>query len=172
MTVLKVLTYPDPFLKTIAKPVTVFDHKLKKFTDDMSETMYSANGIGLAATQVGEDKRLFVIDVEYKVDEEGEGVRNPLVMINPIIMEKTDKLFSEEGCLSVPDYRAEVERFEQLKVKYNQLDGTEVTVEADGLFAICIQHELDHLDGILFIDKLPLLKRKMIQKKLKKQAAL
>ncbi len=171
MTILKVLTYPDPFLKTIAKPVVVFNEELKKFADDMAETMYSANGIGLAAIQVGEDKRLFVIDVAYKVDEDGESDRDPLVMINPVIMEKTDKLYFEEGCLSVPDYRAEVERFEQLKVKYNQVDGTEVIIEADGLFSICIQHELDHLDGILFIDKLPLLKRKMIQKKLKKQAA-
>lgn len=172
MTVLKVLTYPDPFLKTVVKPVVEFDQQLQKDADDMSETMYESNGIGLAATQVGIDKQLVVIDVTYKKDDEDEYEKNPLVMVNPVIIEKTDKLVFEEGCLSVPDYRAEVERYGQIKVKYNQLNGEEVAVEADGLFAICIQHELDHLNGILFIDRLPLLKRKMIQKKLKKQAAL
>ena len=171
MTVLKVLTYPDPFLKTVVHPVVEFDQQLKKIADDMAETMYESNGIGLAATQVGIDMQMVVIDVLHKKDDEVDYEKKPLVMINPVIIEKTDKLFFEEGCLSVPDYRAEVERYGEIKVRYNQLDGSEITTEADGLFAICIQHELDHLKGILFIDKIPLLKRKMIQKKLKKQAA-
>jgi len=170
MTVLKVLTYPDPFLKTVVQPVVEFDQQLEKIADDMAETMYESNGIGLAATQVGIDKRLVVIDVSYKKNDEDDYEKNPLIMINPVIIEKIDHLFFEEGCLSVPDYRAEVERYEKVKVQYNQLDGEEITIETDGLFAICVQHELDHLNGILFIDKLPLLKRKMIQKKLKKQA--
>lgn len=168
MAELNVLTYPDPFLKTVTKPVTNFDQSLSDLAGDMTETMYASGGIGLAATQVGANKRMFTIDVEYKEDE-SDSTKKPIVMVNPEIIEKTNIISFEEACLSVPDYRAEVERFEQLKLKYYNLDGSEEIIEADELFAICIQHELDHLDGILFIDKLSLLKRKMIQKKLKKQ---
>lgn len=167
MTVFKVLTFPDPFLKTVAKPVTQFDDDLRSKAEIMIETMYENAGIGLAATQVGMNRRLFVMDIYYS-KELPETVRDPQVIINPVIVEKEDEQIMEEGCLSVPEFRAEVKRFNKIKLNYQDLEGTKHEMEAEGLLAICIQHEMDHLDGILFIDHLPTLQRNMVKKKLKK----
>lgn len=168
MTILKVLTFPDPFLKKTAKPVTEFDEKLKKFAEDMFDTMYDEHGIGLAATQVGEDKRMLVIDVDYSGKEDSE--RNPTVIINPVIASSEGESIEEEGCLSVPEFRAEVKRKKSIVLEYNDLEGKKQTLETDGLFSICIQHEMDHLNGILFIDHLPALKQRMVKTRLKKLA--
>lgn len=172
MTVYKVLTFPDPFLKTVAKPVIAFDDKLKQVADDMIETMYENNGIGLAAVQVGLDKRMFVMDVTYN-KELPEEAKHPEVIINPEILERSDdnEITGEEGCLSVPEFRAEVKRYAQIKLRYQDLEGKEHIMETRGLKAICIQHETDHLEGRLFIDYLPPLQRNMIKKKLKKKYA-
>lgn len=170
MAAYKILTYPDPFLKTVAKPVIEFDSKLREVVESMNETMYGNNGIGLAAVQVGLDKRLFVMDVTYNRDLP-ESARNPLVLVNPEILEKSDEQINEEGCLSVPEFRAEVKRFGQIKVRYQDLEGKEQVIEANGLKSVCIQHEMDHLDGKLFIEYLPILQRNMIKKKLKKRYA-
>lgn len=168
MSLLNVLTYPDPFLKTKAQPVSTFDASLKKLTDDMFETMYEENGIGLAAVQIGKDMRLVVVDVPPENSEIEEN--NPMVLINPEILQEEGQSCVEEGCLSVPEYRAEVERAESIKVRFQDVEGNRKELEAEGLLSICIQHEIDHLDGILFIDHLSPLKRNMVQKKLKKQA--
>ena len=170
MSLYKVLTFPDPFLKTVASPVIEFDQNLRSQVEIMIETMYENAGIGLAATQVGLNKRLFVMDVFYS-KEIPESERDPQVIINPVISEGSDEQVMEEGCLSVPDFRAEVKRFSKLKLQYKDLDGKDRQMEGEGLLAICIQHELDHLDGKLFIDYLPSLQRAMIKKKLKKQYA-
>jgi peptide deformylase len=170
MAAYKILTYPDPFLKTVAKPVIEFDERLRDSVDSMIETMYENSGIGLAAVQVGLDKRLFVMDVTYSKDLP-EAARNPLVFINPEILEKSNEQVSEEGCLSVPEFRAEVKRYGYIKVRYQDLEGKEHIIEANGLKSVCIQHETDHLDGKLFIDYLPILQRNMIKKKLKKRYA-
>ncbi|MCG8339238.1 MAG: peptide deformylase [Proteobacteria bacterium] len=170
MTVYKVLTYPDPFLKTVATPVTEFDNKLKEISDNMIETMYENAGIGLAAVQIGFGKRLFVMDVTYS-KELPESARNPMVIINPEIIEKSEEQVNEEGCLSVPEFRAEVKRSGSITLKYQDVEGNEHTMEASGLKSICIQHEMDHLEGKLFIDYLPSLQRNMIRKKLKKRYA-
>lgn len=170
MTVYKVLTFPDPFLKTVAKPVTQFDDELKSKAENMIETMYENAGIGLAATQVGMNRRLFVMDIYYSKDLP-ETVRDPQVIINPVIVEKENEQVMEEGCLSVPEFRAEVTRFNKIKLKYQDLEGEEKMMDAEGLLAVCIQHEMDHLDGVLFIDYLPTLQRNIIKKKLKKHYA-
>ncbi len=169
MATLKVLTYPDSFLKTNADPVQDFDDSLKRLATDMIETMYASAGIGLAATQVGENKRLFVIDVHHKADDP-ENEPNATIIINPEIIQALGEVSTEEGCLSVPEYRAEVKRHEKITVKYQDLENQEQELSTDGLEAICIQHELDHLNGALFIDHLPLLRRRIIQNKLKKRA--
>lgn len=165
MAILEVLRFPDPRLRTVAKPVEKVDAKIKQFVADMFDTMREENGIGLAATQVNTHKRIVVIDVS---EEQAE----PLVLINPEIIERSGSTISEEGCLSVPNNYAKVERAEQVTVKAINLDGEEFTKEADGLLAICIQHELDHLVGKLFVDYLSPLKRQRIQKKLEKEARL
>ncbi len=167
MDLYKVLTFPDPFLKKVAKPVTVFDDDLKKISEIMISTMYENSGIGLAATQVGVDKRLFVMDINFSKDLP-ESERTPVVVVNPEISEKTDKQVSEEGCLSVPEFRAEITRFERIKLRYQNLEGEVREDRANGLLAVCIQHETDHLDGKLFIDYLQPLQRSIVKKKLKK----
>ncbi|MBU2515099.1 peptide deformylase [bacterium] len=164
----KILTYPDPFLKIIAKPVTLFDEELQEISERMIQTMYEGIGVGLAATQVGVNKRLFVMDVSYNKDLP-ESERNPIVVINPKIIEKADKQAGEEGCLSVPEFRADVERYRQVKLQYRDLKGDLKEMDAEDLAAVCIQHEIDHLKGKLFIDYLPPLQRNMIKKKLKKR---
>lgn len=165
MAILNVLRFPDERLRTVAKPVEVVDANIKQLIEDMFDTMRDENGIGLAATQVDVHKRVVVMDVS-------EEQNNPLVFINPEITEMEGKTISEEGCLSVPNNYAKVERAEQIKVKALDKDGHEFTLNADGLLAICIQHELDHLKGKLFVDYLSPLKRQRIRNKLEKEARL
>ncbi len=163
MALLNILEFPDPRLRTVAEPITVFDGALSKLIDDMFETMYEAPGIGLAATQVDVHKRIIVIDVSEARDE-------PLVFINPEV-EVLDPELGEydEGCLSVPGFYETVQRPQRVKVTANDRDGELFTMELDGLLAVCIQHEIDHLDGKLFVDYLSSLKRTRIRKKLEKQ---
>ncbi|MBE4322778.1 peptide deformylase [Vibrio parahaemolyticus] len=161
MSVLQVLTFPDDRLRTVAKPVDAVTPEIQKIVDDMIETMYDEEGIGLAATQVDIHKRIVVIDISETRDE-------PMVLINPEILEKRGEDGIEEGCLSVPGARALVPRAAEVTVKALDRDGKEFTFEADDLLAICVQHELDHLQGKLFVDYLSPLKRKRIQDKLAK----
>ena len=169
MAVLKLYEYPEPVLKKKAQNVEKVDAELQKLLDDMLETMYASAGIGLAAPQIGVSKRIVVIDVEQEDDDNGVRQGNPLFLVNPeIIWHSDEKVCGEEGCLSVPKQRAEVERFAQVKVRYWDYDGKEQEILGDGLLAICLQHELDHLDGILYIDRISRLKRQMLLKKLDK----
>lgn len=165
MAILKVLKFPDERLRTVAKPVDNVDGEIKKLVDDMFDTMREENGIGLAATQVNVHKRVVVMDIS-------EDQSTPRVFINPEIIEMDGQTISEEGCLSVPNSYAKVERAEHIIVKALDVEGNEYTLEADGLLAICIQHELDHLKGKLFVDYLSPLKRKRIRSKLEKEARL
>jgi peptide deformylase len=166
MAILPIRVIPDPVLRVKARPVEAVDDALRAFLDDLLETMYAAPGIGLAATQVGVEKRVTVIDVA----REGEP-KAPIFLINPeITWRSEDRSVYEEGCLSIPDYYEDVER--PAKIRYRHLDrnGALVEGEAEGLLATCIQHELDHLDGVLFIDHISKLKRDMVWKKFAKQA--
>ena len=157
---------PDPVLRQLSRPVEQVDDRLQKFADDMLDTMYDAPGIGLAAIQVGEPLRMLVIDLA-KEDEP----KAPQVFINPEIVESgDDRSVYEEGCLSIPDYYAEVERPASITVKHLDRDGKEQTIEADGLLATCLQHEIDHLNGVLFIDHISKLKRDMVIRKFTKAA--
>jgi peptide deformylase len=161
MAKLKILEFPDPRLRIKAKPVETVDDALRSLIDDMFETMYDAPGIGLAATQVDVHRRLLVADVSSEKN-------NPWVLINPVIVAKDGVEVTEEGCLSVPGYYEEVERAEQVRVRYLDRDGKEVESEFDGLLAVCVQHEMDHLDGKLFVDYLSEAKRQRIRKRLEK----
>jgi len=157
---------PDPVLRQVSKPVERVDDELRRFADDMLETMYDAPGIGLAAIQIGEPRRMLVIDLA-KEDEP----KAPHVIINPEIVASGDGVsVYEEGCLSIPDYYAEVERPDTVTVKYLDRDGKEQLIEADGLMATCLQHEIDHLNGVLFIDHISKLKRDMVVRKFRKLA--
>ena len=165
MAKLKIYEYPHPILKKKAVQLEKeeFNAELKQLLEDMLETMYAEAGVGLAAPQVGISKRVVVIDVEQ--DEEG----NPRYFVNPeIIWHSEEKVCGPEGCLSVPDQRAEVERFAAVKVRYFTPEGEEKELEAEGFLAVAVQHELDHLDGILYIDRISRLKRQMLVKKLQK----
>tara|TARA_E500000178_G_scaffold334216_1_gene369893 strand:+ start:4198 stop:4722 length:525 start_codon:yes stop_codon:yes gene_type:complete len=165
MTVRKILTEPDPFLRQKSNKVVEVNNEIRSLMDDMLETMYQAPGIGLAAIQVGVPKRVIVIDLSKK-DEK----KNPLYFVNPEILTKSNQDASyEEGCLSVPNQFAEISRPDNCKVKFLDYEGNEKILEAKGLLATCIQHEMDHLEGILFIDYLSKLKKDMIIKKLSKQ---
>ena len=166
MPLMKILHYPDPVLRKKGVPVTEFDDDLKRLAEDMAETMYAAPGIGLAAPQVGVSKRLVVIDCAPK-DEPPQ----LMVLVNPEIAESGGECFEEEGCLSVPDFYAQVHRNSEVTVRYQDLDGANHQIEADGLLAIACQHEIDHLDGILFVDHLSPLKRSMFRKKWQKMEA-
>jgi peptide deformylase len=169
MSILPILEAPDPRLKVISKPVEAIDAALQTLIDDMFETMYDAPGIGLAAIQVGVPKRLLVIDLQEKDEETDETIRIPRVFINPEILEESEELsFYNEGCLSVPEQYADVARPARIKAKWLDRDGREHVEELDGLLATCLQHEMDHLEGILFIDHLSKLKRDMLLKKLTK----
>ena len=168
MALLNVHTYPDPALKRKADMVTVFDRDLAKIADSMLETMYEEHGIGLASVQVGVLKQLVVIDL--KSGEEDTSLREPRIFVNPRITERSGETVTEEGCLSVIEFRTEVKRAERVSLEYQDLKGKPQQLDADGLLAVCLQHELDHLQGILFIDHLPLLKQKMVKKRLAKQA--
>ncbi len=165
MAILPILTLPDKRLRTVAKPVESVDDSIRQLAEDMLETMYAAPGIGLAATQVNRHVRLVVMDVSEEKNQ-------PLVFVNPKITWSEGEQVCEEGCLSVPDIYAKVKRAERIKVSAQDKNGTPFELEADGLLAVCIQHELDHLDGVVFLDRLSPLKRKMALKKLKKQTAL
>lgn len=170
MALLKILTAPDPRLKERAKPVQKVDDEIRQLMADMLETMYAAPGVGLAATQVGVLKRVIVVDIADV--KEGEAPK-PLKLANPEIIKtsKTTHIY-EEGCLSVPSFYEEVERPDTCTVKGLDEHGDDVTVHAEGLLATCLQHEIDHLDGTLFIDHLSRLKKTMILKKLKKEKQL
>ena len=161
MAILKILEFPDPRLRKKAKPVETVDDSLRQLIDDMFETMYDAPGIGLAATQVDVHRRLLVADVSADKDE-------PWVLINPEILAKDGVEVTEEGCLSVPGYFEEVERAEQVRVRYLDRDGKQVENDFDGLLAVCVQHEMDHLEGKLFVDYLSETKRQRIRKRLEK----
>jgi len=161
MALLPILQYPHPNLRKVAQRVDRFDDELRRLVDDMFETMYAAPGIGLAATQVDVHRRLAVVDVS-------EGKDQPLVLINAEILEASGVEEMEEGCLSIPGVHERVARKERVRVRYQDLDGAEQELEADGLLAVCIQHELDHLEGRLFIDHLSPLKRERALKKYEK----
>jgi peptide deformylase len=163
MTLLNILTLPDKRLKTVAKPVEIFDKKLKTLIADMLQTMYEAPGIGLAATQVDVHKRIVVIDISEEKDQ-------PLCLINPKITELSGQQVHEEGCLSVPGIYAKVKRANTITVEAQDETGENIQLHADDLLAVCIQHELDHLNGVVFLDHLSPLKRKMALKKLEKEA--
>jgi len=164
MALLNVLCYPDPRLHQVAKPVAQVDARIKKIVADMADTMYEAPGVGLAATQVDIHERIVIIDIS---DEQND----LKVFINPeIIWSSPEKKSWREGCLSVPDFYDEVERPSQVRVKALDVDGKEFELEADGLLAVCLQHELDHLQGKVFVAYLSILKRTRISQKLKKRA--
>lgn len=165
MAILDVLRFPDERLRTVAKPIAEVNAEVKQLIADMFETMRDEQGIGLAATQVDRHVRLVVMDVSEEQNE-------PRVFINPEIIAKEGSTISEEGCLSVPGNYAKVDRAEKVTVKALDGEGEPFELEADGLLAICIQHELDHLDGKLFVDYLSPLKRQRIRKKLEKEARL
>ncbi|MEG3641283.1 peptide deformylase [Magnetococcus sp. PR-3] len=169
MAILPIVTAPDPVLKKKAEPVEAVDETIQQLMKDMLETMYDAPGIGLAAPQVGISKRIIVVDVTYSEDGGSDG--EPYCLANPEIIAADGEITWDEGCLSVPETTGKVHRKEHVTVRgLNEL-GQEVTLDAHGLFAVCLQHEMDHLDGTLFIDRLSALKRNMIVKKLKKLKA-
>jgi peptide deformylase len=169
MAILPIIETPDARLKTISTPVDGVDDALRAFIKDMFDTMYDAPGIGLAAIQVGVAKRVLVIDLQERDEESGAVIREPRVFINPEIVEMSEDLtVYSEGCLSVPDQYADVERPSIIKAKWLDENGKAHEEVIDGLLAICLQHEMDHLNGILFIDHLSKLKRDMVLKKLAK----
>ena len=163
MAILDILRFPDPRLRNKAKTVATVDDSVRQLADDMLDTMYKAPGIGLAATQVNVAKRVIVVDVSETQDD-------PLVLINPVLLETTGSEEMEEGCLSVPGYYEKVKRADKIRVKALDREGDDFEAEMDGLLAVCVQHEIDHLDGKLFVDYLSNLKRQRIRKKLEKEA--
>jgi peptide deformylase len=185
MAKLKIFTFPDTVLAQKAKPIERVEKTYFKLADDMLETMYEAPGIGLAANQVGILERILVIDTEYDYEELEEGAkppagaevisggvitnRKPQIIINPEIIHREGSILFSEGCLSVPEYSAEVKRAEKLKLRYRDIDGLERELSAEGLLAVAIQHEMDHLEGKLFIDRLSPLKKEMVRKRLRKE---
>jgi peptide deformylase len=174
---LDILTVPNPTLKKKALPITEFTLELEQLARNMLYTMYLSPGIGLAGNQVGQLKKIFVLDVDYEREEvagsDGEEYRchsfNPHVFINPVIKDGTGKIETKEGCLSVPEIFEMVKRYEKITVEYQNLKGENCTMEADDLMAICIQHENDHLEGIVFLDRLSQLKKQFYFKKLQKR---
>lgn len=187
MAKLKIYTFPDTVLAQKATPIQRVEKTLFGLADDMLETMYHAPGIGLAANQVGILQRILVIDTDYEMEDLPEGApiptegevigqsviknKKPQIIINPEIVHKEGSILFTEGCLSVPEYSAEVKRAEKLKLKYQDIDGLTKTLTAEGLLAVAIQHEMDHLEGRLFIDRLSTLKKEMVKKKLKQERA-
>jgi peptide deformylase len=175
---LKILTYPDPRLREVSEPVTEFNAELKKLSEDMLETMYAESGIGLAAPQVAVLKRMLVIDTRPRTEEGRydlsqmteleKQVKQPLVIINPEIVKGEGKTTYDEGCLSVPSFFETVERFKSIELKYFDVDGKEQHLVTDGLLAICVQHEMDHLEGTLFIDRISFTKSSKIKNQIKK----
>ena len=166
MAIRTILHYPDKRLRDPGQPVTEFGPELQQLVDDMAETMYAAPGVGLAATQIGEAKRLFLIDVATG-DDEPSALR---VFVNPEIIERNGEVRWEEGCLSFPGVHEEIDRAERVKVRAQDRDGKPFELEADGLLAIAIQHENDHLDGKLMVDHLGLIKRRLVHRQMVKRA--
>jgi peptide deformylase len=190
MSKLKIYAFPDVVLTKKASPIARVEKTYFKLADDMFETMYDAPGIGLAANQVGILERILVLDVEYDYEELEDEMnppklapgaevfgrsiitkRKPIIIINPEIIRKEGKITTSEGCLSVPEYTAEVERAKKITLQYVNIDGLTKTLDADELLAVAIQHEMDHLEGRLFIDRLSPLKKELAQKKLRKERA-
>ncbi|MES3038877.1 MAG: peptide deformylase [Bdellovibrionota bacterium] len=179
MGILEILTFPDPRLREVSKAVTKFDDSIKQLAADMVETMYAAKGIGLAAPQVGQLFRMLVVDTRPR-DESGsrynyeemteleKKITQPLVIINPVIIKGDGKTTFDEGCLSVPGFYETVERFEKIQLQYQDVNGNKHVLETDGLLAICLQHEMDHLEGKLFIDHISFMKSKKIKDQIKK----
>ena len=166
MSIKPLIILPDPVLRQVSKPVGAIDSDVKKLAQEMFETMYDAPGIGLAAIQIGVPLRMLVIDLA-KEDEP----KQPQIFVNPEVVERSDeRSVYEEGCLSIPDYYAEVERPASVRVRYVDGNGQEQELQADGLLATCLQHEIDHLDGVLFIDHISKLKRDMVVRKFRKLA--
>jgi len=161
-----ILTFPDPLLKQKSAPVTIITDEIIQLAKDMAETMYDAPGVGLAAPQIGVLQRVIVIDVAAKNE-----TPQLITVINPVIIQGEGETYEEEGCLSVPDFSANVKRYEQVVVKGLSLEGQERIWHADDLLAVAFQHEIDHLDGILFVDRLSPLKRDLFVKKSKKRSA-
>ena len=169
MAILPIVEVPDPRLRQISSPVEKVDDQLRALIADMFETMYDAPGIGLAAIQVGVPKRVLVIDLQEPEIEDGPPVKDPRVFINPEILTHSDEEVPYlEGCLSVPDQYADVERPDHIRARWLDENGKQHEEQLDGLLAVCLQHEMDHLEGILFIDHLSRLKREMVLKKLAK----
>ncbi len=164
MSIRKICQYPDPVLRQETGPVTTFDEDLKQLAEDMADTMYDAPGIGLAAPQIGESIKLIVVDIS----KDREDDRQYMAMVNPKIVAHEGFQLDEEGCLSVPDLTAKVKRFKQVTVSYQDLEGTPQELSTEDRFAVVLQHEIDHLNGILFIDHLSSLKRNMYKRKVKK----
>jgi len=166
MAIRDILIIPDPRLRLTSEPVSAVDKGVRTLVDDMFETMYAAPGIGLAAIQIGVPLRLITMDLAKKDDE-----KEPHVFINPEITWSSEETSSyDEGCLSIPEYYEEVERPAKVRVKYTDIDGKQHEIEAEGLLATCLQHEIDHINGVLFIDHISKLKRDMVMKKFKKAA--
>lgn len=164
MAILPIIWAPDPVLKTKCKPVDAVDDAVRRLVDDMLATMYAAPGVGLAAPQVGVERRVIVVDVAGK-DEKPQ----PIALINPeIVWQSDDTQVYEEGCLSLPEMYADVERPARVRVRYLDRDGAAQEIDGDGLLAVCLQHEIDHIDGVLFVDRISALKRNMIMKKMVK----
>jgi peptide deformylase len=169
MSLLEILEAPHPGLRAVAKTVDTIDDSIRATIADMFDTMYDARGIGLAATQVAIEKRLVVIDLQEPEEEDGDPVRKPLAFVNPELLWVSEETANyNEGCLSIPEQYAEVERPARCRVKWLDPDGKEHEQEMDGLLSTCIQHEIDHLNGVLFTDHISKLKRDMIMKKLAK----
>lgn len=165
MTLLDILTYPDEFLKTVTKPVENIDGELQEVFNNMAQTMYAAPGIGLAATQVGIDQSFILYDIVPQGEE-----RALNVLVNPVIVSQEGEILSEnEGCLSVPDYRADIKRAERVLVEAYDRDGNPLRIEAEGMHAIVLQHEIDHLKGTLFINHISRLKRQLYKRKIQKR---
>ncbi len=169
MALLPILEVPDPRLRQVSTPVEEVNDEIRALIADLFETMYAAPGIGLAAVQVGVPKRLLVIDLQEPEEEDGEPVRDPRVFINPEILARSDQEVPyTEGCLSVPDQYAEVDRPDLIRARWLDGEGVAHEEEIDGMLAVCLQHEMDHLEGVLFIDHLSRLKREMILRKIAK----
>ena len=175
---LPIYTFPDPILKKKAKDVSVFDDKLKALCEDMLRTMYLAPGIGLAGPQIGLSQRLFVLDIDFEREEfiNAEGKKdfrfhnlNPQVFINPVITQKSGETIYKEGCLSLPGIYEEVKRYEQIEVEFFDPQKNPMKLNVSGLLSICIQHECDHLDGIVFLDRLNLFKKNLLKKRIIKE---
>lgn len=166
MAILKVVSYPDPLLKQKSKDVVLFDNNLHCLLDDMFETMRSRDGVGLAAVQVGVLQRILIINIPREDHQQYD--EDLLEIINPVILKQEGEILWNEGCLSVPDFYEEVKRYNSLTLGYQDRFGNEKVLQAEGFLAVALQHEIDHLNGILFIDRLSILKRKKFQKELKK----